>query len=312
MLTMIIGISFLYAIWHSPAVRSQLTLDDVDFTILAATSVLTDLIDKCPPAEACRDAFTRMSKATISMCMSTTGFGNLSSLGAQPLNSPGGYFDERNNGLHQGYSSGERLSRTAIGHASRKPVPRFDMNLKDLFSEEELDRRPQSRYQRPYPIANLPMAPPQPSRASETPVLTSAQSYTATLSPRSTTHSDGHPYTQPPTPDLTSQQVQQQTQQNMSAYGLPSQQPQGTFPDGTISQQQSAVRQEFMFDNLDFLDTFQVNDPSQSGNWVGGNELDLGFGTGGTGGVFDSGDGWDNGGGGGVDLFDGFFFGNGY
>ncbi|PGH07148.1 hypothetical protein GX51_01935 [Blastomyces parvus] len=70
------GISFLYAIWHSPVVRSRLTLDEVDFTILAATSVLGDLMEKCPPAEACRDAFERMSKATVQMCLSTTGFGS--------------------------------------------------------------------------------------------------------------------------------------------------------------------------------------------------------------------------------------------
>jgi hypothetical protein len=45
-------------------------MDEVDFTILAATSVLGDLIDKCPPAEACRDAFERMSRATVQMCLS--------------------------------------------------------------------------------------------------------------------------------------------------------------------------------------------------------------------------------------------------
>ncbi|KAI5463331.1 fungal-specific transcription factor domain-containing protein [Mariannaea sp. PMI_226] len=69
------GISYLYAIWHSPIVRSRLTLDEVDFTILAAKSVLTDMIDKCPPAETCRDAFDRTSKATIKMASSTGGFG---------------------------------------------------------------------------------------------------------------------------------------------------------------------------------------------------------------------------------------------
>ncbi|KAL8802610.1 MAG: hypothetical protein Q9182_003701 [Xanthomendoza sp. 2 TL-2023] len=57
------------------AEAGQRTLDDVDFTVLAATSVLEDLIDKCPPAEACRDAFERMSRATVKMCLSTTGFG---------------------------------------------------------------------------------------------------------------------------------------------------------------------------------------------------------------------------------------------
>lgn len=69
------GISYLYAIWHSPVVRSRLTMDEVDFTVLAATSVLSDMIDKCPPAEACRDAFDRTAKATIKMANSTGGFG---------------------------------------------------------------------------------------------------------------------------------------------------------------------------------------------------------------------------------------------
>lgn len=69
------GISYLYAIWHSPIVRSRLTMDEVDFTILAATSVFSDLIEKCPPAEACRDAFDRTAKATIKMANAKGGFG---------------------------------------------------------------------------------------------------------------------------------------------------------------------------------------------------------------------------------------------
>ncbi|KAK4463687.1 positive regulator of purine utilization [Cladorrhinum samala] len=69
------GISYLYAIWHSPIVRSRLSMDEVDFTILAATSVFTDLMDKCPPAEACRDAFDRTVKATIKMVNASGGFG---------------------------------------------------------------------------------------------------------------------------------------------------------------------------------------------------------------------------------------------
>jgi hypothetical protein len=52
-------------------------MDEVDFTILAATSVFTDLIEKCPPAEACRDAFDRTAKATIKMANSTGGFGQV-------------------------------------------------------------------------------------------------------------------------------------------------------------------------------------------------------------------------------------------
>ncbi|KAI5306876.1 Fungal specific transcription factor [Ascosphaera pollenicola] len=70
------GVTFLYAIWHSPTVRSRLTLEEVDLTILAATSVLGDLIQKCPPAEACRDAFNRMSETTVRMCLGNSGFGS--------------------------------------------------------------------------------------------------------------------------------------------------------------------------------------------------------------------------------------------
>lgn len=87
------GISYLYAIWHSPIVRSRLvskpigpnrtymlttlpqSMDEVDFTMLAATSVFSDLIEKCPPAEACRDAFERTAKATVKMVNSIGGFG---------------------------------------------------------------------------------------------------------------------------------------------------------------------------------------------------------------------------------------------
>lgn len=50
-------------------------MDEVDFTILAATSVFSDLIEKCPPAEACRDAIDRTARATIRMANSTGGFG---------------------------------------------------------------------------------------------------------------------------------------------------------------------------------------------------------------------------------------------
>lgn len=52
-------------------------MDEVDFTILAAKSVFTDLIDKCPPAETCRDAFDRTAKATIKMANSTGGFNSV-------------------------------------------------------------------------------------------------------------------------------------------------------------------------------------------------------------------------------------------
>lgn len=52
-------------------------MDEVDFTILAATSVFTDLSEKCPPAEACREAIDRTARATIRMANSTGGFGQV-------------------------------------------------------------------------------------------------------------------------------------------------------------------------------------------------------------------------------------------
>ena len=50
-------------------------MEEVDFTVLAAKSVFADLIDKCPPAETCSDAFDRTAKATTKMVSSTGGFG---------------------------------------------------------------------------------------------------------------------------------------------------------------------------------------------------------------------------------------------
>jgi hypothetical protein len=50
-------------------------VDEVDFSILAAKSVFTDLINKCPPAEMCRDAFDRTAKTTVKMAMAAGGFG---------------------------------------------------------------------------------------------------------------------------------------------------------------------------------------------------------------------------------------------
>lgn len=136
------GVSFLYAIWHSTLVRSQLTIDDVDFTILAATSVLTDLVDMCPPAESCRDAFVRMSKATISMVMSTTGFGATSTLATQPLKNSESYFN-----VWGGAETGSEEEVPSVQPRPRRQLPKFDMNLKDLFSTEELAKHPSSAHQ---------------------------------------------------------------------------------------------------------------------------------------------------------------------
>ncbi|KAL9032383.1 MAG: hypothetical protein Q9214_007993 [Letrouitia sp. 1 TL-2023] len=131
----VIGVAFLYAIWHSATVRSRLTLDDVDFTVLAATSVLGDLIDKCPPAEACRDAFDRMSKATVQMCLSTTGFG--SRVGGHTARQQ----HETSFSRRKSHPTADSQPGDTFRKASR-PAPQFDMNLRDLFADELQDGRP--------------------------------------------------------------------------------------------------------------------------------------------------------------------------
>jgi hypothetical protein len=60
--------AFLSAVWLSPAVRQRFTVEDIDLTALAATSVLNDLVEKCPHSAACRDAIQKISKAILKRC----------------------------------------------------------------------------------------------------------------------------------------------------------------------------------------------------------------------------------------------------
>lgn len=121
------------------------TLDEVDFTVLAATSVLGDLMHKCPPAEACRDAFERMSKATVQMCLSTTGFGSqvdmtrihTASHGASSL-----YPGRARQPMDRRQRAGQGQTRQATQTRSSRPMPKFDMNLADLFNDNRADNRP--------------------------------------------------------------------------------------------------------------------------------------------------------------------------
>src|SRR4051795_5832163 len=80
----------------SEANHNYQTMDEVDFTILAAKSVFSDLIDKCPPAEACRDAFDRTAKATLKMANSTGGFGQIVPPGHKRRSSRGSLDDRLN------------------------------------------------------------------------------------------------------------------------------------------------------------------------------------------------------------------------
>ncbi|KAF2465581.1 uncharacterized protein BDR25DRAFT_306675 [Lindgomyces ingoldianus] len=321
------GISFLYAVWHSPIVRSHLSLDDVDFTVLAATSVLGDLIEKCPPAEACRDAFDRMSKATIQMCMSTTGFGPQalrsipqSMAAAQTSHSPSTTYtsasdaDARSDTELTGFPPNNYFQQT------RKPIPRFDMNLRDLFSEDETDKRSFSRISNQ--ISSMrPPPPPQPIKQ-EPQQMQAFNTDALKISPQLRSHQQSFNFD----PNLRPPQAfpsPQQQQQNLPLVSGMSQAPvlspshsqppptspyqiSNTLPYNTFAQNISSTYPELGFSDLDFLDTFPVqgNSVNATGDAAGGLQ-DLGFGMGFGDGTHD----WSDGNG--YDLFDGFFFGPG-
>ncbi|KAF2749657.1 hypothetical protein M011DRAFT_465333 [Sporormia fimetaria CBS 119925] len=340
------GISFLYAVWHSVAVRSLLTLDDVDFTVLAATSVLGDLIEKCPPAEACRDAFDRMSKATISMCMSTTGFGQ-QALQTLPKSYQNRHTTPSHNLAPSSASEHDpRLSQGSGGHQatrqmhhSRRPVPKFDLDLRDLFSEAETDKRSFSR------VSNqITMRPPQ--------AVPQVKQEPASVPGFQSDRGSPHFHAQQQQQQQQQQQHQQQQQRQQSfdfnqMAGSPhtaySPHPQGQYQQHAFSpsnesvmtaapeqspltstyqmpnsmaysnnaypqqeqQQLAGTYPDFSgFSDLEFLDSFPVQsigDPTAAGL------QDFGFGMGGMplgdGGAHD----WSEGGG--LDLFEGFFFG---
>lgn len=105
-------------------------------------SLLGDLMHKCPPAEACRSAFERMSKATVQMCLSTTGFGSQvaawrsNSLSSQSANSHPRVSNRLASEQRQ-QASRNAAKRAAQARTTSRPVPRFDMNLADLFGNND-------------------------------------------------------------------------------------------------------------------------------------------------------------------------------
>ncbi|KAF3927827.1 hypothetical protein ABW20_dc0102292 [Dactylellina cionopaga] len=125
------GISFLYAIWHSPTVRAKLSMDEVDFTILAATSVLGDLSDRCPPAEACRVSFERMSRATVSMCLSGAEPTNLNLSKDAPSPPPNEIKPYRSNSSGSSSVKHEEEKRPLPPKRKR---PTFDSQFRELFA----------------------------------------------------------------------------------------------------------------------------------------------------------------------------------
>jgi hypothetical protein len=308
----------LYAIWHSPLVRSRLTLDDVDFTVLAATSVLDDLVVFCPPAKNLRDAFSKMTKTTIKMCIATTGFGSQVSVdkiqtpGATPSSSS---MLSANMNSYQttpqprtaanpnfAYAPQDQQQQQMYGQIRK---PKFDVeDWSNLFSPEDMEARmTQSFGQR---LAQL---------SAQRPTQQFGPGRQAGFSATGELNSGGLPVD----PSL--------MPMGGAARG------QSPFPPGSANAQQQAVDhaaanslqglQSPWSDSLDFLDNISLPDQTTNAGTVpavsvGGvaasgqapfvpSTLDMGVGFGWDGSV--PGAIWDDGDTAPVDMFDGFFFG---
>ena len=187
---------------------------------------------------------------------------------------------------------------------SRRPVPRFDMNLKDLFSDDETDKRSFSR------VSNQvnAMRPPPPPVKHE-PQQQTIQPFTADLkiSPQLRTHQqsffNSSPNFSSNTPTLSPPISQPPTNTMPSPYQITNQLPYNTFAQNINSTYPDIGG----FSDLDFLDSFPVQGSSGQGDASGQGMQDVGIGFG-----MGFGDGthdWSDGNG--FDLFDGFFFGPG-
>lgn len=131
----ICGVSFLYAIWQSPLVRQSIKPEDIDLTVLAATTVLTSLIPKCPPAQNARDAFKRMSKVTVAFY--------LANLPSQSQNQATAFLPPLQTSLPNPHQQPlpPSIPAPSTGNPNSHRRPQFDTGFKSLFSEEDLAMR---------------------------------------------------------------------------------------------------------------------------------------------------------------------------
>jgi hypothetical protein len=138
-------------------------------------------MEKCPPAEACRDAFDRMSKATIKMCLSTTGFGANAEKGAiQPSPPSGGQNIPRK--IAQVQTTGDFDPSEDAGNITprqenhHEPIPpqraarRVDNSNNNDWEESSafLNAKPRSEYEMDY-------SPTSQQQMQQTPQYTSSQ-----------------------------------------------------------------------------------------------------------------------------------------
>lgn len=90
------GTSYLYALYHSPVLRSETTLEEIEYNAHACIEVLSALVDRCDAAVSCRATFELLTAAILKLCTqekvaaapsvpNTTGSGFSSSSTSLPL-----------------------------------------------------------------------------------------------------------------------------------------------------------------------------------------------------------------------------------
>jgi hypothetical protein len=61
------GTSYLYALYHSPEVQSNTTIEEIEFNTTACTGILSSMIDRCDAALSCRDTFKILTEAILKL-----------------------------------------------------------------------------------------------------------------------------------------------------------------------------------------------------------------------------------------------------
>lgn len=209
----------------------------------------------------------------------------------------------------QGYPTRNTGNNYFAQQHSRRPVPHFDMNLKDLFSDDETDKRSFSRVSNQVNTMRPPPPPikPEPQQQQQQNI----QPFTADLkiSPQLRTHQQSF-FTSPNftsnNPTLSPSISQSPPLPMPSPYQISNQLPYNTF----VQNINSTYPDMGTFSDLDFLDSFPVQGSNQQGDGNNGGaggmqDVGIAFGMGFGDGTHD----WSDGNG--FDLFDGFFFGPG-
>lgn len=247
------------------------------------------------------------------MVLSTTGFGNQAgSAGSRD----GQSYQSAKDGAQASFTNDIIMQENFANDATtlqnqgglKRPRPRFDMNLGDLFTDDITAFRQFNR-----PSSNVPFASGQQGLAKA-----GFQSASASVQgPLSSKQEEAFDPGAGITLTTSSPTIAQPSTQQQGLPQLSTQTPYNTFAQNV----QSSYPDISTFSDLDWLDSFGVgsstnpnpNFAAAENGTIGNNtdanlgELDLGFGMGWDGGAGNHD--WADGGG--FDLFDGFFFGNG-